>query len=222
MEWFNQLRFSLFRLNNFCDRCTNPVSRNLFWDWRDPETFAEDEDAEDLFEDSLSEVLEEISPHVEEKKEDKSAGEEEERENMSDDKEEEKELTTFSNAKEKEEVVTKVHGMFNFAPPSKDLKKTMRSQSLATTYPLRSSSRRMGQLLPQGPAALKKNSSIKVVSLTELPRTRYQEKMAMEEVKEERKKVPQFGLIKPSTPKRKRTFKVEEMNVRLKKMRIGK
>ena len=102
-----------------------------------------------------------------------------------------------------------------------NVKKTMRSQSLTTTYPLRSSSR-MGQLLPQGPAALKKNSSIKVVSLTELPRTRYQEKMAMEEVKEERKKVPQFGLIKPSTPKRKRTFKVEEMNVRLKKMRIGK
>ena len=55
MEWFNQLRFSLFRLNNFCDRCTNPVSRNLFWDWRDPETFAEEEDAEDIFEDSLSE-----------------------------------------------------------------------------------------------------------------------------------------------------------------------
>ena len=191
MEWFKQLRFSLFRLNNFCDRCTNPVSRNLFWDWRDSETFAEEEDAEDLFEDSLSEVLEEISPHVEEKKEDKSAGEEEERENMSDDKEEEKELTTFSNAKEKEEVVTKVHGLFNSAPPSK------------------------------GPAALKESSSIKVVSLTELPRTRYQEKMAMEEVKEERKKVPQFGLIKPSTPKRKRTFKVEEMNVRLKKMRIG-
>ena len=90
MEWFNQLRFSLFRLNNFCDRCTNPVSRNLFWDWRDSETFAEEEDAEDLFEDSLSEVLEEISPHVEEKKEDKSAGVEEERENMPDDKVEEK------------------------------------------------------------------------------------------------------------------------------------
>ena len=50
----------------------------------------------------------------------------------------------------------------------------------------------------------------------------HQEKMAMEERKEERKKVPQFGLIKPSTPKRKMTFKVEEMNVRLKKMRIGK
>ena len=120
MEWFNQLRFSLFRLNNFCDRCTNPVSRNLFWDWRDSETFAEEEDTEDLFEDSLSEVLEEISPHVEEKKEDKSAGVEEERENMPDDKVEEKELTTFSNAKEKEEVVTKVHGLFNSAPPSKD------------------------------------------------------------------------------------------------------
>ena len=120
MEWFNQLRFSLFRLNNFCDRCTNPVSRNLFWDWRDSETFAEEEDAEDLCEDSLSEVLEEISPHVEEKKEDKSAGVEEERENMPDDKVEEKELTTFSNAKEKEEVVTKVHGLFNSAPPSKD------------------------------------------------------------------------------------------------------
>ena len=46
MEWFNQLRFSLFKLNNFCNRCTKTVPRN---------TFAEEEDAEDIFEDSLSE-----------------------------------------------------------------------------------------------------------------------------------------------------------------------
>ena len=46
MEWFNQLRFSLFTLNNFCNWCTKTVPRN---------TFAEEEDAEDIFEDSLSE-----------------------------------------------------------------------------------------------------------------------------------------------------------------------
>ena len=46
MEWFNQLRFSLFKLNNFRNRCTKTVPRN---------TFAEEEGAEDIFEDSLSE-----------------------------------------------------------------------------------------------------------------------------------------------------------------------
>ena len=44
MEWFNQLRFSLFTLNNFRNRCTIP--RN---------TFVEEEDAEDIFKDTLSE-----------------------------------------------------------------------------------------------------------------------------------------------------------------------
>ena len=229
---------------------THSADRDLvaFWDRKDSYSLdARVTEVEDVFEDSRSELQEETSLHVEENKSgDKEEEEREKKEEMGKKKGEEGEKkekgviiseerlninndalsNEFLRQEEKEEDVAKVYGLFNSTSngqqASINAKKMRRSvpANLSTAVPVRSSPGRRRQLLPLSPSAavVKERSLFKV----EVCLTRLQEKMAMKEVREERKKVPQFGLIKPSTPKRKRTFKVEEMNVRLKKMRIGK
>ena len=226
---------------------THSADRDLvaFWDRKDSYSLdARVTEVEDVFEDSRSELQEETSLHVEENKSgDKEEEEREKKEEMGKKKGEEGEKkekgviiseerlninndalsNEFLRQEEKEEDVAKVYGLFNSTSngqqASINAKKMRRSvpANLSTAVPVRS---RRRQLLPLSPSAtvVKKRPLFKV----EVCLTRLQEKMAMKEVREERKKVPQFGLLNPNISRRaKRSFKSEGMDVRRrKKMRI--
>ena len=83
----------------------------------------------------------------------------------------------------------------------------MMRAKLSTTIPtMRASPRRRRNLLPlsslnsvlepsESPAAVMRSSPMKFVPFSEVHRTRLQEKVAMEKVKEERKKVMQFAFL---------------------------
>ena len=228
---------------------THSADRDLvaFWDRKDSYSLdARVTEVEDVFEDSRSELQEETSLHVEENKSGDKEEEREKKEEMGKKKGEEGEKkekgviiseerlninndalsNEFLRQEEKEEDVAKVYGLFNSTSngqqASINAKKMRRSvpANLSTAVPVRSSPGRRRQLLPLSPSAavVKERSLFKV----EVCLTRLQEKMAMKEVREERKKVPQFGLLNPNISRRaKRSFKSEGMDVRRrKKMRI--
>ena len=229
---------------------THSADRDLvaFWDRKDSYSLdARVTEVEDVFEDSRSELQEETSLHVEENKSgDKEEEEREKKEEMGKKKGEEGEKkekgviiseerlninndalsNEFLRQEEKEEDVAKVYGLFNSTSNGQQASinaKKMRRRvpaNLSTAVPVRSSPGRRRQLLPLSPSAavVKERSLFKV----EVCLTRLQEKMAMKEVREERKKVPQFGLLNPNISRRaKRSFKSEGMDVRRrKKMRI--
>ena len=229
---------------------THSADRDLvaFWDRKDSYSLdARVTEVEDVFQDSRSELQEETSLHVEENKSgDKEEEEREKKEEMGKKKGEEGEKkekgviiseerlninndalsNEFLRQEEKEEDVAKVYGLFNSTSngqqASINAKKMRRSvpANLSTAVPVRSSPGRRRQLLPLSPSAavVKERSLFKV----EVCLTRLQEKMAMKEVRKERKKVPQFGLLNPNISRRaKRSFKSEGMDVRRrKKMRI--
>ena len=172
-----------------------------YWDRQDSYILdAPVTEIEEVFEDSRAELSEEIPPHVEEEN---KSGEEE------DMKEEEKGVTiseerlnitndamAISNEflhheEKKEEDVATAYGLFKSTSPStrsnaKKVKRRTPPANLSTnTFPKSS-------LTSSGvPSVVKKYSPFKDC---EVRLTRLQEKVAMEEVKEERKKVPQFGL----------------------------
>ena len=225
---------------------THSADRDLvaFWDRKDSYSLdARVTEVEDVFEDSRSELQEETSLHVEENKSgDKEEEEREKKEEMGKKKGEEGEKkekgviiseerlninndalsNEFLRQEEKEEDVAKVYGLFNSTSngqqASTNAKKMRRSvpANLSTAVPVRSSPGRRRQLLPLSPSAavVKERSLFKV----EVCLTRLREKMAMKEVRKERKKVPQFGLLNPNISRRaKRSFKSEGMDVRRRK-----
>ena len=220
-----------------------------FWDRKDS-SYTLDADVkedEDVFEDSRSEL------HAEESKSDDKEGEKEEegekKEVVGEKKVEEREkgmiiseerLNNITNEalvnelwRRRNEDAVKVYGLFNSTSKgqqaSPNVKKKMRRSvpaNLSSTFPMRASPRRRCQLRTLSPSEspaflVKERFPFKV----EVCVTRLQEKMAMEEVKEERKRVPQFGLISPNISRRargvKRSFKSEGLDVRRRqKMRI--
>ena len=170
-------------------------------------------EVEDVFEDSLSELPEETSPHVEEEK---KYDEEEETATS----EETANFTKEAAPQEEKEDMSKVYGLFNSTSSTSktqalvNVRKTRMPANLFTTTPVTSGSpatvmKRSSKVPPnlsttfpmsannvlgssESPAALKKRSPFKVVFFadSELHRTtRHQEKVVMEEVKEGRKKV---------------------------------
>ena len=193
-----------------------------FWDPEDSNIIdAHVTEVEDVFEDCLSELPEETSPHVEEEK--KSDDEEKV---VEEEKEETANFTKEAAPQEEKEDMSKVYGLFNSTSSTSktqalvNVRKTRMPANLFTTTPVTSGSpatvmKRSSKVPPnlsttfpmsannvlgssESPAALKKRSPFKVVFFadSELHRTtRQQEKVAMEEVKEGRKKVMQFSFL---------------------------
>ena len=167
-----------------------------YWDRQDSYILdAPVTEIEDVFEDSRAELSEEIPPHVEEenksgeeedeKKEGKGVTISEERLNITND------AMAISNEflhheEKKEEDVATAYGLFKSTSPStrskaKKMKRSALPANLSTnTFPKSS-------LTSGVPSVVKKYSPFKDC---EVRLTRLQEKVAMEEVKEERKKVP--------------------------------
>ena len=210
-----------------------------FWDWKESDThdaqlseLAEETSShveEENKSDDEGEEKEEMKEEKEGKEEEESAISEE-RLNTT------KKALAFNNEflhqKEDVENSAKMYGLFNST--SKDnVKKTRRSvpanlstttipmrATTTTTIPMmRASPRRRRQLLPltslttalgpsESPAAA---AAVKERSLfnVEVRLTRLQEKVAMEEMKEERKKVPHFGLINLKISKPSHTISSE-------------
>ena len=109
-----------------------------FWDPEDSNILdAHLTEVEDVFEDALSELPEETSPHVEEEK--KSDDEEEEKEETS---EETGNFAKEAAPKEEKKDMSKVHGLFNSisstskTQASVNLKKTRMPANLSTTIPM--------------------------------------------------------------------------------------
>ena len=160
-----------------------------YWDRQDSYILdAPVTEIEEVFEDSRAELSEEIPPHVEE--ENKSGEEEDEKEKGVTISEERLNITNDAMAisneflhheEKKEEDVATAYGLFKSTSPStrSKAKKMKRSALPTNTFPKSS-------LTSGVPSVVKKYSPFKDC---EVRLTRLQEKVAMEEVKEERKKV---------------------------------
>jgi len=234
MEWFNQLRDLVVNFWDWKESDTHDAQLSELAE--ETSSHVEEENKSDDEGEEKEEMKEEKEGKEEEKEESAIS---EERLNTT------KKALAFNNEflhqKEDVENSAKMYGLFNST--SKDnVKKTRRSvpanlstttipmrATTTTTIPMmRASPRRRRQLLPltslttalgpsESPAAA---AAVKESSLfnVEVRLTRLQEKVAMEEMKEERKKVPQFGLLNPNISRRvrgvKRSFKSEEMDLR--------